>query len=183
MGQLTELIREVNAGSEGARERLFAAAYSELRKLARSRLWHGGRNTYLETTALVHEAYLRFVASGELRQDDRRAFFAYASQVMRSVIVDTAREKKAERRGGDVEVLTLDTQAAANLPSGEDQIIRVHDALLELEQVEARIAKVVEMKYYGGYTETEIAEALGITDRTVRRDWERGRLLLMAALT
>src|SRR4029453_6440275 len=91
MRSLTELIQKVAGGDVAARDELFAAAYSELRKLARSRLRDGGRNTLLETTALVHESYLRFVKVGELRIEDRRAFFGYASKVMRSVIIDSVR--------------------------------------------------------------------------------------------
>jgi RNA polymerase sigma factor (TIGR02999 family) len=182
MNSLTHLIEQVAAGDLGAREQLFAAAYSELRKLARSRLRDGGRNTFLETTALVHESYLRFIKTGQLRIEDRRAFFAYASKVMRSVIIDSVRERQAERRGGDLVEMTLDTQVAAELPSGEAEIMHVHDALLALEQAEPRLAQVVEMRYFGGYSEAEIAETLGLTERTVRRDWDKARLLLMSAL-
>ena len=182
MNSLTHLIEQVAAGDLGAREQLFAAAYSELRKLARSRLRDGGRNTFLETTALVHESYLRFIKTGQLRIEDRRAFFAYASKVMRSVIIDSVRERQAERRGGDVVEMTLDTQLAAELPSGEAEIMHVHEALLALEQAEPRLAQVVEMRYFGGYSEAEIAETLGLTERTVRRDWDKARLLLMTAL-
>ena len=179
---LTQLIQQAGAGDEGARDALFSAAYGELRQLARSRLRDGGRNTFLETTALVHESYLRFLNSGELRIEDRRAFFAYASKVMRSVIIDSVRERQAQRRGGGLVEVTLDTQAGAGLPSGEAEILQVHEALLALEQAEPRLATVVEMRYFGGYSETEIGEALGLTERTVRRDWDKARLLLMAAL-
>jgi RNA polymerase sigma factor (TIGR02999 family) len=182
MRSLTELIQKVADGDLAARDDLFAAAYSELRKLARSRLRDGGRNTFLETTALVHESYLRFVKVGELRIEDRSAFFAYASRVMRSVIVDAVRERQAQRRGGELSELTLDTQVAAELPSGDDEVLRVHEALLALEQAEPRLAQVVEMRYFGGYTELEIAEVLGVTERTVRRDWDKARLLLMSTI-
>ena len=182
MRSLTVLIQEVADGDVAARDELFSAAYSELRKLARSRLRDGGRNTFLETTALVHESYLRFVKVGELRIDDRRAFFGYASKVMRSVIIDSVRERQAERRGGDSTDLTLDTQVAAELPSGGAEVLHVHETLLALEQAEPRLAQVVEMRYFGGYSELEIAEVLGITERTVRRDWDKARLLLMSAL-
>lgn len=182
MDDLGELIRSLNAGELGAQDRLFAAAYGELRKLARSRLRHGGRDVVLDTTALVHESYLRFVNTGQLRSDDQRAFFAYASRVMRSVIIDTVRERQAERRGGDLERLTLNTQVSEQLPEGEDQLLRVHDALDLLAQAEPRLAKVVEMRYFGGYSETEIAGALELTTRTVRRDWKKARLLLTALL-
>lgn len=176
------LIRRVNAGEPGAQDELFAAAYGELRKLARSRLRDGGRNTVLDTTALVHESYLRYLGNGQLRSDDRRAFFAYASKVMRSVIIDAVRERQAERRGGDLQRLTLNTQVADSLPAGEDELLGVHEALEVLAQAEPRLAQVVEMRYFGGYSELEIAEALDLTDRTVRRDWEKARLLLGAML-
>lgn len=182
MSDITALIGQLAAGDNTARERLFSAAYDELRKLARSRLRDGGRNTYLDTTALVHESYLRFLHGGRLRSDDRRAFFAYASRVMRSVIIDSVRERQAARRGCDLTELTLDTQISAELPAGEQEVLDVHEALLRLEQAEPRLAQVVEMRYFGGYTETEIAEALDVTERTVRRDWEKARLLLLAAL-
>ena len=176
------LIQGVNAGEPGAQERLFAAAYGELRQLARSRLRSGGRNTVLDTTALVHESYLRFIQGGRLRSEDRRAFFAYASRVMRSVIVDAVRERRAERRGGDAEHLTLDTQMKDEIPAGEEAVLRTHEALDVLAQSEPRLAHVVEMRYFGGYSEAEIAEALDVTERTVRRDWQKARLLLSELL-
>lgn len=182
MSTLTELIRRVNGGDSAARDELFAEAYRELRKLARARLRDGGRSTYLDTTALVHESYLRWLDVGALRVDDRRAFFAYSSKVMRSVIIDAVRERQAERRGGDLLHLTLDTLLAAKLPAGEDEVLRVHEALLALEQAEPRLAAVTEMRYFGGYSEQEIGDALGLTERTVRRDWEKARLLLMSWL-
>ena len=153
MTSITALIHELASGNQVARDELFAAAYSELRKVARSRLRDGGRNTFLDTTALVHESYLRFLKTGQLSIENRRAFFSYASKVMRSVIVDSVRERQAERRGGDLVEITLDTQAAAGLPSGEAEVMRVHEALLALEQAEPRLAQVVEMRYFGGYTE------------------------------
>ncbi len=183
MTSLTQLIKQVGAGDQAARDELFAAAYDELRKLARSRLRDGGRNTFLDTTALVHESYLKFLGSGQLRQDDRRAFFAYASRVMRSVIVDAVRERRAERHGGHLLEVTLNTQVAAGLPAGAEELLGVHEALLALEETEPRLARVVEMRYFGGYSEAEIGEALEITERTVRRDWEKARLLLLAMLT
>jgi len=101
---------------------------------------------------------------------------------MRSIIVDYARERTADKRGGSAEHTELRTELDAALPEGAEQIVRVHDALLELESRDARLARVVEMRYFGGLSETEIAEALGVTERTVRRDWEKARLLLADAL-
>lgn len=182
MTDLTQLIRQVHDGDAAARDRLFAAAYPELRKLAHSRLRDGGRNTVLDTTALVHESYLKFLKAGELRAEDRRAFFAYASSVMRSVIIDTVRERQAERRGGGAADLTLSTRLLDQVDGTDDDVLRVHEALDVLAQAEPRLAQVVEMRYFGGYSEAEIAEALDLTDRTVRRDWDKARLLLGAML-
>jgi RNA polymerase sigma factor (TIGR02999 family) len=182
LGQITQLLARMQEGDDNARDALFAATYDELRRMARSRLRDGGRNTLLDTTSLVHESYLRFVRVGQLRIEDRRAFFGYAARVMRSVIVDSARERLAERRGGGVSPLTLNTELIENLAEGEESILRIHEALKDLERADARLAQVVEMRYFGGYSEQEIAETLGVTERTVQRDWEKARLILRASL-
>ena len=182
MTELTQLIRRVKEGEAGAHDDLFAAAYLELKKLARSQLRDGGRNTVLDTTALVHESYLKFLAGGQLRAEDRRAFFAYASSVMRSVIIDSVRERQAKRHGGGAERLTLHTQLRDDADGGNEDLLRVNEALDVLAQAEPRLARVVEMRYFGGYSEVEIAEALDLTERTVRRDWDKARLLLAAML-
>lgn len=183
---LAALLQRVAAGEPGAREQLFAVAYDELRTLARARLRDGGRGTVLDTTALVHECYLRITRSAALQAADRRAFFAYASQTMRSVIVDLVRGRLAQRRGGDLARVTLgDTlgQALADpTTAAADEVLQVHEALLRLAEAEPRLAQVVEMRYFGGYEDAEIAEALGLTDRTVRRDWQRARGLLAVLL-
>lgn len=178
MNQLTELLGRLQTGDPEARDALFAAAYGELHRLARSRLREGGRNTVLDTTCLVHEAYLRFVSAGELRAQDRRAFFAYASQVMRSVIVNSIRDRMAQKRGGVWRPLTLSTHVPVNAAGDEETILRVHEALVALEQADPRLAEVAQMRYFGGYSEQEIAETLDVSERTVRRDWEKARLLL-----
>ena len=125
--------------------------------------------------------YLKFLNGGQLRAEDRRAFFAYASSVMRSVIIDTVRQRQAERHGGQVEQVTLVTQLV-NSGAADTDVLRVHEALDVLAQAEPRLAQVVEMRYFGGYTEQEIAEALDLTERTVRRDWDKARLLLSEML-
>jgi RNA polymerase sigma factor (TIGR02999 family) len=181
--RLTVLLARVNAGDRAARDALFAAVYPELKRLAHARLHGGGRNTVLDTTALVHESYLRLVQTGALGFDDRRAFFGYASRVMRSVIVDSARARLAERRGGQAEKLTLGSEPALNVAQHDEHILRVHAALEQLEQADARAAQMVEMRYFGGYTDREIADTLDLTERTVQRDWEKARLLLRAMLS
>jgi RNA polymerase sigma factor (TIGR02999 family) len=159
MGQLTVLLNRIHAGDSTARDALFAAAYAELHRLAQARLRAGGRNAVLDTTCLVHESYLRFVDAGELGSEDRQAFFAYASRVMRSVIVDTIRDRLAKKRGGDWMRLTLST-----------------------EKADPRLAEVAQMRYFGGYSGEEIADTLGVSERTVQRDWDKARLILAAAL-
>lgn len=182
MNDITQLLQRMHAGDSGARDGLFAAAYPELRRLARARLRQGGSSTVLDATSLVHESYLRFVAAGQLRAEDRRAFFAYASQVMRSVILNSVRERQAQRRGGDAQLLTLHTELAGNLAGDEQAIVKVHEALLVLEQANERLAEVAQMRYFGGYSNAEIAEALDVTERTVERDWEKARVILLEAL-
>jgi RNA polymerase sigma factor (TIGR02999 family) len=180
--ELTQLLGKVHQGEAGARDALFAAAYSGLQQLARARLRQGGRSTLLDTRSLVHESYLRCVQSGSLRAEDRRAFFAYASQVMRSVIVTAARERAAEKRGGGHRPVTLSEQISDEVPDGGQDILRVHEALESLEQVDARLAQVVQMRYFGGYSEQEIADTLEVTERTVQRLWLKARLMLQAAM-
>jgi RNA polymerase sigma factor (TIGR02999 family) len=182
MSQITELLGRIQGDEAGARDLLFAAAYEELRQLAHSRLWDRGRGPLLDTTCLVHEAYLRCVRAGALRARDRRAFFSYASRVMRAVIVDSARERLAERRGGGLPQLTLSTERVGNLAEGEESILKVHEALEVLSQADVRLGQVVEMRYFGGYSDREIAEALDVTERTVERDWVKARLILLQAL-
>jgi RNA polymerase sigma factor (TIGR02999 family) len=182
MDDIQGLIAKVNEGEPGAQDALFSAAYSELRKLARSRLFDGGRNTCLDTTALVHESYLRFIQHGQLRSEDRRAFFSYASRVMRSVIIDSVRERQAQRRGGDLDRMTLNTQLVDGLPSGEEELLKVNEAIEALSHKEPRLAKVVEMRFFGGYTDLEVAQALDLNEKTVRRDWDKARLMLLAML-
>jgi RNA polymerase sigma factor (TIGR02999 family) len=182
MTELTQLLQKVHAGDTDARDALFAATYPTLEKLARARLRDGGRNTLLDTCGVVHESYLRYVQGGALRAEDRRAFFAFVSLVLRSVIVTRARERTAEKRGSGLRPLTLATHVAEQLPQGEDEILRVHEALESLERVDARLAQLVQMRYFGGYSEQEIAETLEVTERTVQRLWQKARLMLQAAM-
>jgi len=179
---LTDLIHRARDGDGAAFESVFRIAYDDLRQLASARLRANVRNGLLDTTSLVHESYLRFVEVGGLRVEDRSHFLRYAGCVMRSVIVDFVRERAAQRRGGDAVHVTLDTEIREGAHSAEEEILRVHEAVEELQRHDERLAKVVEMRYFGGMTETEICEALNISPRTVRRDWEKARLLLVEAL-
>jgi RNA polymerase sigma factor (TIGR02999 family) len=178
----TDLIQRARHGDAAALQGVFDVAYTELRSLARVRLRKSGRNALLDTTALVHEAYLRFANAGRLNVDDRAHFLRYASHAMRSVIVDTVRERVAARRGGGAPHVTLNSEVDRPADASETEILRVHEALEELALRDARLVQVVEMRYFAGMTDAEVGAALGLNERTVRRDWEKARLLLAEAL-
>jgi RNA polymerase sigma factor (TIGR02999 family) len=180
---VTELLTLARSGDPSAADAAFAAVYDELRRLARARLRPHRAMTLLDTTSLVHECFLRMAGSNAVPIEDRRHFFAYAARVMRSVIVDFARARQAERRGGDAEHLALDTDLSDKVAAPEHDVLRVHEALDVLAKADARLAQVVELRYFGGLSEAEIATTLDISERTVRRDWEKARLLLLAALS
>jgi RNA polymerase sigma factor (TIGR02999 family) len=169
-----------DGGSEAAQE-LFSLLYHDLRRLAHARLQRNEPITLLDTTSLVHETFLKVLKSGRVEVAERPRFLAYAAQVMRSVIVDFVRQRHAERRGGDGPRVPLDS-AAESVPSAEDEVLRVSEALDELAKVDDRLVKIVEMRYFGGFTEEDIALALGVNERTVRRDWQKARMLLSLAL-
>ncbi len=166
---------------ESARE-MFPLLYRELRRLARSRLASGGRHTLLDTGALINEAYLRMQREGGVRFNDREHFLAYAATTMRNIVIDFVRRRRAERRGGGAEHVTLDTRAAAQLGGQDDEILAVHEALQTLAEVDPQLVVLVEMRYFAGLNDLEIAATMGVTDRTVRRHWERARLLLAEML-
>ncbi len=178
---LTGLLRRADAGDAGAMEALFSATYPELRRLARAHLRSGGRNAVLDTTAVVHESYVRFAQASGLTFEDRVHFMRYVSRAMRAVVVDFARRQLAARRGGGARHVTL-TEGEDARAAGAEDVLRVHEALDALAERDERMARVVELRYFGGMTEGEIALALDVTDRTVRRDWEKARLWLGEAL-
>lgn len=182
MAELTSLLAAARQGDAQAAGAAFGLLYADLQRLARARLRQHQTMTLLDTTSLVHEVYLKLVGAQALPVVDRQHFFAYASRVMRSVIVDFARARLAERRGGAAEHVVLDTALGDRLCAPENDVLRVHEALDALAQADARLAQVVEMRYFGGLSEAEIAQALDVSERTVRRDWEKARLLLLAAL-
>jgi RNA polymerase sigma factor (TIGR02999 family) len=161
---------------------LTASAYEDLRRLARARLRSNGPLTLLDTTGLVSDTYRRLAVQHNLQIENRAHFLGYCSRIMRSVIIDLIRERNAGRRGGGERDITLNTAIGEHL-SPQAEPLRVDDALADLAKVEPRLAQVVEMRYFGGYNEEEVAEALGITARTVQRDWQKARVLLQAMLT
>jgi RNA polymerase sigma factor (TIGR02999 family) len=159
---------------------LSAEAYEDLRKLAKARLRSSGPFTLLDTAGLVSDTYKRLAERPNLEIKSRGHFLAYCSRIMRSVVIDLVRERNAERRGGGVQKITLSTALGEAI--AEDEPEHVDDAINELAAVEPRLAVVVEMRYFGGYSEEEVAEALGVTPRTVQRDWQKARVLLHSML-
>ena len=183
MGQVTSLLSAIGQGERDALGELYALLYPELHRLAHARLRRSGDLTLLDTTALLHESYLRFEKSGAQVIGDRGQFMAYAARVMRSVVVDVVRKRQSERRGGGAIHVELDEAQAVSTPDQRDsELLRVHESLAELEAIDARLVQVVEMRYFAGMTEVEIAGVLGVAVRTVARDWEKARLFLHASL-
>ncbi|MFT7721910.1 MAG: ECF-type sigma factor [Roseateles sp.] len=182
MQAITQLLQAARQGDSAAADQVVARLYADLQRLARRQVRNAGHLTLLDTTVLVHEAWLRVAGASGADFPDRRHFLAYAAQAMRSVVVDLVRARQAERRGGGEAPLPLDTVLAEQLPQGDADILRVHEALDELAQLEPRLAQVVEMRYFAGLREAEIAEALGVTERTVQRDWQKARLFLSISL-
>lgn len=184
--QITVLLQRAAAGDRAALDAVYASLYPDLKRLARARLRQQGRGESVSTTLLVHESFVRLAGARDLRLEDRRHFFAYAAKTMRNIIIDNAREHLAERRGGGAEHVTLgdaDSDAMQLADTGaSDELVRVNEALRELETVDAELAELVEMRYFGGYSEVEIAELQGINERTVRRRWDKARAWLFVAL-
>jgi RNA polymerase sigma factor (TIGR02999 family) len=178
MGELTRLLEAARNGQSGAVDQIVALTYQELRELAHQRLRRAPQITVLETGALVNECYLRLLKVGELNATDRAHFLGYAARVMRSIVVDFARARLADRRGGNATHITAGTDIPDPAARAEEEIVRVDEALQELARLDARLVQVVELKYFGGLQSEEIAAALGIAERTVRRDWQKARVLL-----
>jgi RNA polymerase sigma factor (TIGR02999 family) len=182
MNNFATVLETISAAEDLALDQLCSSMYRELRQLAHARLKRSAHITLLDTTSLVHESYLRLKRAGQLDLADRSHFLAYAARVMRSIVVDTVRQNLAERRGGDQLHVTLNTDLAESIHVEAEQVIHINDALEDLAKVDARLVKVVELRYFAGLSEVETAQCLGMTGRTVRRDWQKARLLLWAAL-
>jgi RNA polymerase sigma factor (TIGR02999 family) len=178
---ITQWLSDARGGDRGALDRVLTTLYHELHGLARRQL--GPHNVLtLDATGLVHEAYLKLVGRPVGEFDDRAHFFAYAATAMRSVVVDYARQRLAVKRGGDLcRVTDLPEDAGGGLRLDED-MLGLDVALNRLADVDARLAQVVELRYFAGLSEMEIADLLKRSERSVRRDWKKARLYLLASL-
>ena len=164
-------------------DELFGEHYRELRRMAHGRLRRSGDLTLLDTTSLVNEVYLKLSDGSRQHFRCREHFLAYASTAMCSIIVDFARARSAERRGGHLADVTLDTVLAEQLAGNPQGLVEIDDALKQLAATEPRLVCVVEMRFFGGFSEDEIAAALDVSSRTVKRDWDKARLMLLAMLS
>jgi RNA polymerase sigma factor (TIGR02999 family) len=171
--RVTDLLIQSSAGDPDATDRLFPLVYEELRRVAHAQLRSERPGHTLGTTALVHETYLRLVDQTRVHWRNRGHFLVVASWAMRRILLDYARRNRAARRGGGTIRFTLNADAPA-AERGE-MLLALDEALERLALVDRRLSQVVECRYFGGLTEQETAEALGITRRTVQRDWAKAR--------
>jgi RNA polymerase sigma factor (TIGR02999 family) len=182
MGDITELLDRVRRGEADARGELFTRVYAELAVIARARLADSSSLTQLDPQALVHEAYLRLGERADLPGDNRRAFYAYASGVMRSIVVDYVRERRAQKRGGGDVRVTLSTVDAETPQDAAPDVEALDAALRELAKIDARSHQVVELRYFGGLSIDEVSDVLELSPATVKRDWLKARAFLVATM-
>ena len=174
---ITGLLRRAEAGDEAARDTLLPLVYEELKRVSRG--VRGGHDApTLNTTALVHEAYLRLAGSESLTWPDRQRFFAYAAQAMRSILIDRARQHLAQKRGGDLQ--RVEWEAALELPADEPQLelLALDAGMVKLEQVDAGLARLVELHVFAGLGFADVASCLGIAERTAFRSWYKAKAML-----
>jgi RNA polymerase sigma factor (TIGR02999 family) len=179
---VTELLLRWSDGDSAACEKLVPLVYDELRRLARNCVARHGQNHTLESTALVHEAYLRLVGHPSVRWNDRVHFFAVAARLMRNILVDHARMRKAQRRGGESITLVLNEDIATS-KGRELDLIALDDALKDLASIDERQCRIVELRFFGGLSIAETSEALQISPATVKREWATARLWLLREIS
>ncbi len=178
---ITRILGRVREGDEEALSELMPVVYDELRRIARIQLSRGRSGSTIQTTVLVHEAFLKLAGSSQLELQDRMHFYAVAATVMRQVLVDHARSRGAAKRGGDWERVDFES-AVFDVDQQAELIVEIDDALTKLSQLNERLTRVVECRFFAGLSVEETATALDITTRTVSRDWIKARAWLHTAL-
>ncbi len=179
--EITQLLLAWGKGDEGAFDRLMPLVYDEMRKIARRYMSRQRPDHTLQTTALVNEAYLRLIDSSKVQWQNRAHFYAISAQLMRRILVDFARARTNQKRGGGAQKVVLDEALTITSEPGAD-LIALDDALNELAKLDRRQSQIVELRYFGGLSEDETAEILDISARTVRRDWSLARAWLYRQL-
>jgi RNA polymerase sigma factor (TIGR02999 family) len=175
------VLEKLRSGRREALDELTVLLYDELREIAHRHRARRADDATLATTALVHEAYLKLVDQSQAHWNDRAHFLALAAVAMRHILTDRARARVTAKRGGARESVTLDDDVVAS-DDAPDALLQVDEALAWLDTIDARLARVVELRFFGGLTHEEIAAALGVTVRTVERDWAKARILLTEVL-
>jgi RNA polymerase sigma-70 factor, ECF subfamily len=178
---VTRLLKDAQSGDESALNKLFPLVYDELRRLASIRMNSERSNHTLQPTALVHEVYMRLIDQHSVDWQNRLHFFGLASEMMRRVLVTHAVAKKTNKRGGEIVHVELD-EAVSFAGENEIDFVELDEALNELEQFAPRQAKVVEMRFFGGLTNEEVAEFLKLDERTIKRDWRTAKAWLFEKL-
>ncbi|HEY8551394.1 MAG TPA: ECF-type sigma factor [Vicinamibacterales bacterium] len=181
-GEITELLMAHGRGVPDAFERLVPLVYADLRRIARAQRRRLAAGETLDTTGLVHEAYVRLVDQSRATWNDRAHFLAVSAMAMRQILVDYARARRRQKRGGDAKHEVLDEGMAA-VSEDADRLLEIDRALHRLAETDPRLVRVVECRYFAGLSEQETAEALGVSLRTVQRDWLRARAALREMLS
>ncbi len=179
---LTALLASAEQGDQSAADALFTVLYDELHRMARRELSRRGGGVTLSATTLLHEAYLDISAREGTAFPDRARFMGYACRVMRGLIIDYARRRQAQKRGGEFEITAIATDIAATVAANAEELTDLNDGLVELEQTEPRLARVVDLKFFCGFSFAEIGSMMGVSERTVQRDWEKARIFLHGLL-
>jgi RNA polymerase sigma factor (TIGR02999 family) len=180
---IDQLIRAADAGDGSAARELFAALYQELHRLAERQLRRSGPELTLGATTLLHEAYLDLADHSTIRFPDRPRFLAYASRVMRSLIIDYSRRQRAKKRGGEFHLTQSGPDDLPGIgPTDTDDLERLSDALETLGEVDRALAELVDLHFFCGFSLIEIAGLRGVSDRTVQRDWRKAKLVLHGLL-
>jgi RNA polymerase sigma factor (TIGR02999 family) len=181
MSEIADALETLDRVSAAKLDHAFSEYYPDLKRIAHARITRTGLQGSLQTTALVHDCYVKLAAGGNRTCENRLHFLAYASRTVRSIVLDIVRMEHAQRRGGEKVLVTLDTAAGVAAPESLD-VETVNSALDALAKIDPALARLVEMRFFGGMTETEIAEVLGVSLRTVQREWNVARALLLTLI-
>ncbi|HSE19267.1 MAG TPA: sigma-70 family RNA polymerase sigma factor [Pyrinomonadaceae bacterium] len=180
--EITQLLAEWREGNQSALDELYPLVYDELHRLARRYMSRERKGHTLQTTALINEAYVRLVDQKNVQWANRSHFFAISAQIMRRILIDHARRRAYAKRGGGARPVSLD-EAAAVVPDQSEELLRLDEALKNLAEMDSRRSQVVELRYFGGLNNEEIAGVLHISENTVTRDWNMARAWLYQQLT
>jgi len=183
---ITLILSSARGGNTEAVAEVFERVYSEIRRIAQGEIRRMGPGMTMNTTAVVHEAYLKLVSARGIAWEDRAHFYAVAATAMRQILIDYARKRSAGKRGGGARILSLDDMESSDgirVNPGHESLLALDSALSRLATLDERLSRVVELRFFAGLSVQETAETLGVTDRTVKRDWRRARAYLHSEIS